>query len=223
MAHAGLPRKTSTSLGVTESAISNSAACSICPSTWFTRSNMPFACGFLTMVGLCLIPYDSYRYSKWSLISLPLLYIKWQDHGYLHNQVLFTNLAIRSEVLSKISSAINSSLLLTVCQCSCSTMGSSAISNQLEAGLIMVRAIKSICKLSLPLRVYEPMRSTHKHSQGFVMTVFGGRCPYLCDRLLLIWQDLQDLVSYRMVIRIPFQYIAAFIVSLRCVYPGCCR
>jgi hypothetical protein len=52
-------------------------------------------------------------------------------------------------------------------------MGSSAISNQLEVGSIMVRAIKSICELSLPLRVYGPMRSTHKHSQGFVMTVFG--------------------------------------------------
>ena len=45
---------------------------------------------------------------------------------------------------------VNSSLPLTVCQCNCSTTGSSAISNQLEAGLIMVRAIKSICKSSLP-------------------------------------------------------------------------
>jgi hypothetical protein len=136
---------------------------------------------------------------------------------------MFTSLTTHSEVLSKISSAINSSLPLTVCQCSCSTKGSSAISNQLEARLIMVRAIKSICKLSLPLRVYGPMRSTHKHSQGFVMTVFGGKCPYLRDRLLLIWQDLQDFVSDRMVVRIPFQYIAAFIVSSRCVCPGCCR
>ncbi len=93
-----------------------------------------------------VIPYDSHRYLKCSLNSLPLLYIKWQHHGYLHNQVLFTNLAIRSEVLSKISSAINSSLPSTVCQCSCSTTSSSAISNQLEAGSIMVRAIKSICK-----------------------------------------------------------------------------
>ncbi len=130
---------------------------------------------------------------------------------------------IRSKVLSKISSAINSSLLLTVCQCSHLTTGSSAISNQLEAGLIMIRAIKSICKLSMPLRVYGPMRSTHKHSQGFVMAVFGGRCPHLCDHLLLFRQDLQDLVSDRMVVRIPFQFIAAFIVSLRRVCPGCCR
>ncbi len=156
------------SSGVTESAISDSAVHSICPSTWCTHSNIPFACGFLTVVGLRLIPYDSHRYSKWSLNSLPLLYIKWCHCGYLHNQVLFTNLAMRSEVLSKISSAINSSLSLTVCQHSCSTMGNSAILNQLEAGSIMVRAVKSICKLSLPLRVYGPMRSTHKHSQGIV-------------------------------------------------------
>jgi hypothetical protein len=151
---------------------------------------MLFARGFLTVVGLCLIPYDSHRHLKCSLNSLPLLYIKWQHRGYLHNQVLFTNLAMRSEVLSKISSAINSSLLLTICWHSCSTTGSSAISNQLKVGLIMVRAIKSICNLSLPLRVYGPMRLTHKHSQGFVMTVFGPRCPYFCDRLLLIWQNL---------------------------------
>ncbi len=128
-----------------------------------------------------------------------------------------------SEVLSKISSAINSSLPLTVCQRSHSTMGNSAILNQLDEGLIMVRAIKSICKLSLPLRVYGPIRSTHKHSHGFVMTVLGGRCPYLRDRLLLTWHDLRDFVSDRMVVRIPFQYIAAFIIFLRRVYPGCCR
>ncbi len=160
--------KTSKSLGVTESVISNSAVHSIYPSTWCTHSNMPFARGFLTVVGLRVIPYDSHRFSKCSLNSLPLSYIKWQHRRYLHNQVLFTNLAVRSEVLSKILSAIYSSLPLTICQRSCLTTGNSAILNQLEAGLIMVRAIKSICKLSLPLRVYRPMRSTHKHSQGIV-------------------------------------------------------
>ncbi len=120
------------------------------------------------MVGLRVIPYDSHRYSKCSLNSLPMSNIKWQHRGYLHNQVFCTNLAIHSEVLSKISSAVNSSLPLTVCQRSPSTRGNSAILNQLEAGSIMVRAIKSICKLSLPLRVYGPMRSTHKHYQGIV-------------------------------------------------------
>jgi hypothetical protein len=68
----------------------------------------------------------------------------------------------------------------------------------------MVRAIKSICKLSLPLSEYGPIRSTHKHSHGFAMTVLGGRRPYLCDRLLLTWHDLHDFVSDRMVVRIPF-------------------
>ncbi len=175
------------------------------------------------MVGLRMIPYDSHRYSKCSLNSLLLLYVKLQHRGYLHNQVLFTKIAIRSKVLSKILSAISSSLPLTVCQRSHLTTGSSVISNQLEAGPIMVGAIKSICELSLPLRVYGPMRSTHKHSQGFVMTVLGGRCPFLGDHLLLIWQNLQDFVSDRMMVRIPFQYIAACIISLRCVCPGCCR
>jgi hypothetical protein len=69
---------------------------------------------------------------------------------------------------------------------------SSAISTQLEARLVTVRAIKLICKLSLPLRVYGPMRLTHKHSQVLVMTVLCGRCQYLRSCLLLIWQDLQD-------------------------------
>ncbi len=135
-----------------------------------------FQCAILTMVGLHVIPYDSHRHSKRSLNSHPLSYIKWRHRGYLHNQVLFTNLAIHSEVLSKISSAINSYLPLTFCRRSCSTMGSSAISNQLEVGSIIVRAIMSICESSLPLRVNRPMRSTHRHSQGIVWTVFGGKC-----------------------------------------------
>jgi hypothetical protein len=71
----------------------------------------------------------------------------------------------------------------------------------------MVRAMKSICELSLPLRVYGPMRLTHKYSQGLVITVLGGRCPYLRFHLLFIWQDLQDFVIDWMVVRIPFQYI----------------
>ncbi len=48
----------------------------------------------------------------------------------------------------------------------------STISNQLVAGSIIVRHIKSILEPSLPLRVYEPMRSTHNASQGVVMTSF---------------------------------------------------
>ncbi len=51
------------------------------------------------------------------------------------------------------------SLPLTVIVFSRLTKGSSVISNQLEAGSIMVRAIKSICKPSLPLRVYGPIKA----------------------------------------------------------------
>ena len=60
------------------------------------------------------------------------------------------------------------------------SFGSSIISNQLVAGSIIVRHIKSILEPSLPLRVYGPMRSTHNASQGVVMTSFCGTCPHLC-------------------------------------------
>ncbi len=198
--HAALSRKTSTSLGVTDSARSISAVCSICLRTWCMRSNIAFVCGFLTTVGLGFIPYNLHRYSKCSLNSFLLAYIEWQHRGYLHNQVSFTNLAIWSEVLSKISSAVSSSLLLTVCLCNQVTTCSSTISNQLEAGLIMVRAIKSICKLSLPLKVYGPIRLTH-NTHGLLMTVLDGTVSHL----FFIWQALQDLVIDRMVVCMPFQ------------------
>ena len=57
-------------------------------------------------------------------------------------------------------------------------VGISTTSNQLEAGSIMVRAMKSIEDPSLPLRVYGPTRSTHKASQGVLITILDGRCPY---------------------------------------------
>jgi hypothetical protein len=103
------------------------------------------------------------------------------------------------------------------------TNGNSTISNQLEAGSIMVRAMKSICELSLPLVVFGPMRSTHIHYQGLLMMDLGGKCPYLTVRLLFVWQVLQDLNIDGMVVCIPFQYIAAFIISSRRVCPGCYR
>ena len=127
----------------------------------------------------------------------------------------FYLLAKLLELLSKISSNFSSSLPLMFIVCSLLTKSSSTILNQLEAGSIMVRAIKSICELSLPLIVYRPIRSTHKHSQGVLMMSLAGRCPYFLHRLLLIWQVLQDFVSDRIVVCIPFQYIAAFIVSSR--------
>ncbi len=67
MAHAALSRKTSTSLEVTDLAILSSAMRNICARTSWMHSNIAFACGFLTMVGLRLIPYDFHTYSKFSL------------------------------------------------------------------------------------------------------------------------------------------------------------
>ncbi len=195
MAHAALSRKISTSLGKTELAMSSTEVCNICPRTWWMHSNKAFACGFLTVVGLCFIPYESHRCSKCNLNSEPLLYVIYRHLGYRLYQVLFTNFAIRSELLSKMSSDW-SSLPLTFIFHSHLTKGSSTISNQLEAGSIMVRAIKSICKPSLPLIVYGPIRSTHKHSQGVPMTSLAGRCPYLWFRLLFIWQVLQCVTGW---------------------------
>ncbi len=111
---------------------------------------------------------------------------------------------MHSEPLSKILLAVSSSLLLAVCCPNQVTMGSSTISNQLEVGSIMVRAMKSICKSYLPLQVYEPIRSTHKHSQRLLMLVLGGRYPYLRFRLLFVWKVLQDLIIDWMVVPIPF-------------------
>jgi hypothetical protein len=54
------------------------------------------------------------------------------------------------------------------------TVGSSTISNQLIAGVIVVRHMKSILDLLLPLRVYCPMRSAHNALPEIVMTSFGG-------------------------------------------------
>ena len=64
-------------------------------------------------------------------------------------------------------------------QALCCDIGNSTISNQLVAGSIIVTHIKSICVLSLPLRVYGPMRSTHNASQGLVIASFVGSLPYL--------------------------------------------
>jgi hypothetical protein len=114
------------------------------------------------VVGLRFMPYESHNVSTCNLNSNPLLYIKEQHRGYLHNQILLTNRLIRSDDLSKISSSINLSLPLTVLVINHVIVGISTTSNQLEAGSIMVRAMKSIEDPSLPLSVYGPTRSTHK-------------------------------------------------------------
>ena len=184
---------------------------------------MAFAWGFLIVVGLGFMPYDLHNVSKCNLNSNPLSYIKRQHRGYLHNQILLTNLAIWLDDLSKISSSLTFALPLTIVVVSRMTSGNSTISNQLEAGSIMVSAMKSIAEPSLPLRVYGPIRSTHSASHGVLITILEGRWPYFRVRPLLTWHDLHDLVMDRMVVRIPFQYIAAFIVPSRRSCPGCCR
>ncbi len=73
------------------------------------------------------------------------------------------------------------------------------------------------------LCLYESMRLIHKYFHGALMTVLGGKCPYLSFHLLLVWHVLQDLVIDQMVVCTPFQYIAAHVVSSRCVCPGCCK
>ncbi len=104
MAHVASDKKTSMSLAFTNSAISSSDVCSMFPRTTWICSSIAFACGFLTLVSLHFIPYVSHRDRKWSLNLLPLLYIMYQQHRYLLNQVLYTRLMICAELLSKVVS-----------------------------------------------------------------------------------------------------------------------
>ncbi len=170
-----------------------------------------------------MIPYESHRYSKFNLNSLPLLYTRYRHLGYLLSQNLLTNRAMQSKLLSKISSDASDSLPSTVIVVSFWTRGNSTILNQLDTGSIMVRAMKSMTEPSLPLRVYGPTRSTHSVLHGVVITVVGSRCPYLSFCFLLTWHVLHDFVIDRMVVLIPFQYIVTCVVSSRRMCPGCCR
>ncbi len=127
------------------------------------------------------------------------------------------------EVLSKILSTTDDSLPLTVIVFSLQTKGSSTTPNQLVAGLIIVRAIKSMIVPFLPLRVCGTIRSTHKALHRTVITVLDGRWPYLSFHFFLVWYVLHDFVVDQIVVHIPFQYIVAFIVSSSRVCPGCCK
>ena len=127
------------------------------------------------MVGLrCM--HQLHNVSKCNLNSDPVSYII-STARVSHNQILLTNRAIRSDDLSKISSSIVLSLPLTVLVITRVIVGNSTTSSQLEAGSIMVRAIKSIDEPFLPLRVYGPIRSTHRASQGMHITILDGKCP----------------------------------------------
>ena len=106
-------------------------------------------------------------------------------HGYLLNQVLFANVLTVADDLSKygcfcwicVSLPLRPFVPMGISSTRCD-IGNSTISNQLVAGSIIVTHIKSITVLSLPLRVYGPMRSTHSASQGLVMASFAGSFPY---------------------------------------------
>ncbi len=72
------------------------------------------------------------------------------------------------------------------------------------------------------LSVYGPTRLTHSASHGVLITILGWL--YFSVQFLLTWNDLYDFVMDWMVVRIPFQHIAAFmprvleieVVSHRC-------
>ncbi len=157
------------------------------------HSQMAFACGFLILVGLRFLPYELHNVLKCNLNSDPLSYIKQQPCRYLHNQILLTNQLIRSDDLSKISSSIVLSLLLTFLVINCMIVGNSTTLNQLEAGLIMVRAMKSHDKPSLPLSVYGPTRLTQRASHGVLITVLGGKCPYFGVRFYSLGKSCMTL------------------------------
>jgi hypothetical protein len=76
MAHAASGRKMLMSLGFAESFVLISTVRSMFIRPAWIHSSVAFACGFLTLVGLRFMPYESHRAWKWSLNSLPLSYIK---------------------------------------------------------------------------------------------------------------------------------------------------
>ncbi len=103
-AHALSGKKTSMSLAFTELAILISAVRNIFVKTAWIPSCIAFTCGFLKLVSLCFLSYVLPRARKWGLNLLPLLYIKYQQRGYLLNQVLYTRLLIYADDLSNVVS-----------------------------------------------------------------------------------------------------------------------
>ncbi len=103
------------------------------------------------------------------------------------------------------------------------TSSNSTNSNQIEveAGSIMVSAMKSIADPFKPFSVYGPIRSTNKESHAVLITILGGRWPYFSVRVLFTLHVLHDFVMDQTVVHIPFQYNTAFIVPLRRLCPGC--
>ncbi len=92
------------------------------------------------------------------------------------------------------------------------TVGSYILLNQLIAGSIMVRHMKLILVLSLPLRVYYVMKCTHNALQGVIMNSFDSIESYF-GCVSCFWQDLQVL-TFLDGMCIPFQYFMDFVVFL---------
>ncbi len=153
MAHAALSRKTLTSSGVTESAILISAVHNICPMTWWARSNIAFACGFLIVVGLRLISYESHSIQNSIWIHYHCCILSANIVGIYSNRIYWLVAQCDLSFWSKIFLDASDSLPSTVIVLSHRTRGNSTILNQLDAGSIMVRAMKSMTEPSLPLRV----------------------------------------------------------------------
>ena len=152
-------------------------------------------------------------------------------HGYLLNQVLLTNVPTVADDFSKYGCFCWICLALPLCffvsmgissSLGCD-IGSSTILNQLVRGSIIVMHIKLITVLSLPLRVYDPMRSTHNASQGVVMASFAGSYPYLWVLHLFTWQLWHFWCVIRLSFAGPFQYIERGSISSRHMFPGCWR
>ncbi len=101
------------------------------------------------------------------------------------------------------------------------TVGRYIVSNQLIAGSIMVRHMKLILVLSLPLRVYYIMRCTHNSLWGVIMNSSDSTWSYF-GCISCFWQDLQDL-TFLDGMCICFQYFTDFDVSLRLEGLGCWR
>jgi hypothetical protein len=72
------------------------------------------------------------------------------------------------------------------------TVGSYVVLNQLIVGSIMVRHMRLILVLILPLRVYYLMRCTHIALRGVIMNSFDSTRSYF-GCVPCFWQDLQDL------------------------------
>ncbi len=72
----------------------------------------------------------------------------------------------------------------------------------------------------MPLGVYKTKKGKSIYLTGNKIDELL-RKPYFSVRPLLTWHDLHDFVMDRMVVCIPFQYIAAFIVPLRRSCPWC--